>query len=78
MRSEGIRVTDPISIYATPEEIGLFETTDEENALFIRTMKIPKNVVRGGHREFVREFDIYAEFGINESEIMSCRVNEVA
>ncbi len=45
MRSVGIGVTGPISIDPTPEEIDVCTTTAEENALFIRTAKIPKNVV---------------------------------
>jgi hypothetical protein len=42
MRSKGIGVTGPISIDPTPEEIGVFDTTTEENTLFIRAAKIPR------------------------------------
>jgi hypothetical protein len=78
MRSAGISVTGPIGIDPTPEEIGLFDTTAEKNALFIRAAKIPKHVVSGGHMEFARALDIFAEFGIRKSDIRPCHVNEVA
>ena len=78
MRSAGIGVTGPIGTDSTPEEIGVFDTTTEENALFIRAAKIPKHVVSGGHMEFARALDIFAEFGIRKSEIRPCHVHEVA
>ena len=74
MRSAGIGVTGPIGIYSTPEEIDVFDTTTEENVLFMCTVKIPTHVVSGGHMEFDRELnilDIFAEFGIHKSEIRS-------
>ena len=71
MRSAGIGVTGPIGIYSTPEEIDVFDTTTEENTLFIRTVRIPTHVVSGGHMEFDRELNIFAEFGIHKSEIRS-------
>jgi hypothetical protein len=49
----------------------VFDTTTEENDLFIRAVKIPKHVVSGGHMEFDRELNIFAEFGIHKSEIRS-------
>ena len=78
MRSAGIGVTGPISIDPTPEEIGVYATTVEENALVIRAAKIPKNLVSGGHMEFARKLDIFAEFRIRKSEIRSRHINEVA
>jgi hypothetical protein len=75
MRSAGIGVTGPIGIDPTPEEIGVFDTTTEENALSIGAAKIPKHVV---NMEFARELNIFVEFGIRKSEIRSCHVNEVA
>ena len=77
MRSTGISVTGTISIDPTPEEIDVCTTTVEENAPFIRAVKIPKNLVSGGHMEFVRELDIFAVFRIRNSEIRSCHINEV-
>ena len=45
-------------IVPTPEEIGLFDTTSEKYALFLRSVKIPKNVVSDGHMVFARALDI--------------------
>ena len=57
----------------------MLDTTAEENALFIRAAKIPKNVVSGGHYvEFARELDIVVEFGIRKSDVRRCHVDEVA
>ena len=78
MRSAGIGVTGPISIDPTPEDIGVCATKAEKNTLVIRAAKIPKNVVSGGHMEFARELDIFAEFRIRKSEIRSRHINEVA
>ncbi len=78
MRSAGISVTGPIGIDPTPEEIGVFDTKTEENALFIRAAKILKHVISGGHMKFSRELNIFAEFGTRKSEIRPCHVHEVA
>jgi hypothetical protein len=42
MRSAGIGIASPIGIDSTPEEIDVFNTTTEENTLFIRAVKISK------------------------------------
>jgi hypothetical protein len=49
MGSAGIGITSPICIDPTPEEIGVFNTTTEENTLFIRAAKISKHMFSGCH-----------------------------
>jgi hypothetical protein len=78
MRSGGIGVTGPIGIDPTPEDIGVFDTTTEENALFVSAAKIPMHMVSGDHMEFARELNIFAKFGIRKGELRPCHVNEVA
>ena len=61
MRSTGIGIASPIGIDPTLEEIGVFNTTTEENALFIRAAKISKHMFSGCHVQFARKLDIFAE-----------------
>ena len=77
MSSTCVGVACLVIIDPTPEDICLFDVTAKKNVFFIRTVKVPNNVINDGHMYLDQELDIFTQIGICESRIRSCIVEEV-